>query len=109
MPRFDMPLELGLALLHSKRSKKPHSVYIFDKRPYQAQRSTSDVNGIDPQIHHGRPKELMIGLRNVFRQTGDVTTVPEMLASFRALRKSCLQYAEVQATVRCLEPLFSRT
>ena len=51
IPRFNMPLELGLALLHSKRSKKPHGVYIFDKKAYQAQRSTSDVNGIDPQIH----------------------------------------------------------
>lgn len=87
VPRFNMPLELGLALLHSKRSRKPHGVYIFDKKPYQAQRSTSDVNGIDPQIHSAHPKDLMIGLRNVFRQPGDVTTVPEMLASFHALKK----------------------
>lgn len=87
MPRFNMPLELGLALLHSKRSKRPHGVYIFDRKAYQAQRSTSDVNGIDPQIHNGRPKDLMIGLRNVFRQQGDVTTVPEMLASYKALKK----------------------
>ena len=87
IPRFNMPLELGLALLHSKRSKKPHGVYIFDKKAYQAQRSTSDVNGIDPQIHKGRPKALMVGLRNVFRQAGDVTTVPEMLASYKALKQ----------------------
>ncbi len=86
MPRFNMPLELGLALYHSKKSKKPHGVYIFDEKPYQAQRSTSDINGIDPQIHRGKPKDLMIGLRNVFRQGGDVTTVPEMLASYRALK-----------------------
>ena len=87
IPRFNMPLELGLALLHSKRSKKPHVVYIFDKKAYQAQKSTSDVNGIDPQIHRGRPKALMVGLRNVFRQPGDVTTVPEMVASYRALKQ----------------------
>jgi len=29
----------------------------------------------------------MIGLRNIFRQPGDVTTVPEMLASYRALKR----------------------
>ena len=29
----------------------------------------------------------MAGLRNVFRQPGDVTTVPEMLASYRAVRR----------------------
>ncbi len=87
IPRFNMPLELGLALYHSKRGKRQHRVHIFDAKPYQAQRSTSDVNGIDPQIHNGRPKDLMIGLRNIFRQPGDVTTVPEMLASYRALKR----------------------
>ncbi len=29
----------------------------------------------------------MAGLRNIFRQPGDVTTVPEMLASYRAVKK----------------------
>ncbi len=29
----------------------------------------------------------MAGLRNIFRQPGDVTTVPEMLVSYRAVRK----------------------
>ena len=28
----------------------------------------------------------MAGLRNIFRQPGDVTTVPEMLASYRAVK-----------------------
>lgn len=87
VPRFNMPLELGLALYHSRRGRKPHRVHIFDRKKYQAQRSTSDVNGIDPQIHRGRPKDLMIGLRNIFRQPGDVTTVPEMLASYEALKQ----------------------
>jgi len=27
------------------------------------------------------------GLRNIFKQPGDVTTVPEMLISYRAVRK----------------------
>jgi hypothetical protein len=29
----------------------------------------------------------MAALRNIFRQPGDVTTVPEMLASYRAVKK----------------------
>jgi hypothetical protein len=29
----------------------------------------------------------MAGLRNIFRQPGDVTTVPEMLASYRAVKR----------------------
>jgi hypothetical protein len=87
LPRFNMPLELGLALYRSRMTKGKHRVHIFDAKRYQAQRSTSDVNGFDPKIHHGRPKQLMIALRNIFRQPGDVTTVPEMLASYRALKK----------------------
>jgi hypothetical protein len=29
----------------------------------------------------------MAGLRNIFRQPGNVTTVPEMLASYRSLKR----------------------
>ena len=87
LPRFNMPLELGLALYHSRATRGAHQVHVFDRKPYQAQRSTSDVNGIDPQIHHGRPSDLMVGLRNLFRQPGDVTTVPQMIASYRSVKR----------------------
>lgn len=87
IPRFNMPVELGLALYRSYVSNGRHRVYIFESRRYRAQRSTSDVNGIDPQIHTGTAKGVMAGLRNIFRQPGDATTVPEMLASYRAVRR----------------------
>lgn len=87
IPRFNMPVELGLALYRSKVTDGRHRVYIFESKRYRAQRSTSDVNGIDPQIHGGTPKALMAALRNIFRQPGDVTTVPEMLASYRAVKR----------------------
>jgi hypothetical protein len=87
IPRFNMPVELGLALYRSKITNGRHRVYIFESKRYRAQRSTSDVNGIDPQIHWGTPRGLMAGLRNIFRQSGDVTTVPEMLASYRAVKR----------------------
>ncbi|HTF68589.1 MAG TPA: hypothetical protein VK638_38515 [Edaphobacter sp.] len=87
IPRFNMPLELGIALYRSKTTKGQHQVHIFESKRYRAQRSTSDVNAIDPMIHFGRPKGLMAGLRNIFRQPGDVTTVPEMLTSYRAVKQ----------------------
>jgi hypothetical protein len=87
IPRFNMPLELGLALYRSHATKGRHRVYVFEGKPYRAQKSTSDINGIDPQIHHGTPKGVMAGLRNILRQPGDVTTVPEMLRSYRAVRR----------------------
>ncbi|MGA3080612.1 MAG: hypothetical protein ABSD44_04430 [Terracidiphilus sp.] len=87
IPRFNMPVELGLALYRSHMTRGRHRVYVFESKPYRAQRSTSDINGIDPQIHKGTPKGVMAGLRNILRQPGDVTTVPEMLASYRAVTR----------------------
>jgi hypothetical protein len=87
IPRFNMPVELGIALYRSRIAHGSHRVYIFESKRYRAQRSTSDVNGIDPQIHAGTPKGLMAGLRNIFRQPGDVTTVPEMVASYHAVKR----------------------
>lgn len=68
-----------------------HRVFVFESKRYRAQPSTSDVNGIDPQIHSGTPKGLMSGLRNIFRQPRDVTTVPEMLSSYRAVKQKLPQ------------------
>ena len=87
IPRFNMPVELGLALYRSHIAKGRHRVFVFETKSYRAQRSTSDINGIDPQIHGRTPKGVMAGLRNIFRQPGNVTTVPEMLASYRSLKR----------------------
>lgn len=87
IPRFNMPVELGLALYRSHVTNGTHRVYVFESKPYRTQRSTSDINGIDPQIHQGSARGVMAGLRNIFRQPGDVTTVPEMLGSYRAVKR----------------------
>jgi hypothetical protein len=87
VPRFNMPLELGLALYRAYVTKGRHRVHIFESKAFRAQRSTSDVNGIDPRIHGGWPTNLMARLRDIFRQPGDSTTVPEMLASYRRIKK----------------------
>jgi hypothetical protein len=85
IPRFNMPLELGLALYRSHVTRGRHRVFVFEKKPYRIQQSTSDINGIDAQIHNDKPRGVMAGLRNIFCQT-DETTVPEMLASYRAVK-----------------------
>lgn len=84
-PRFNMPLELGLALYRS-HTHRSHRVFVFEKKAYRTLRSTSDINGIDAQIHNGTVKGVMGKLRNIFHQP-DGTTVPEMLASYRAVRQ----------------------
>jgi hypothetical protein len=87
VPRFNMPLELGLALHQRSVTKGRHQVFIFESKPFRTQQSTSDVNGIDPFIHHGQPKEVMTQLRNIFRKPGDTITVPDMFAVYRAVKR----------------------
>jgi hypothetical protein len=81
-----MPFELGLAVYRSRSTQGRHQVFIFEKKAYRMLRSMSDANGIDPQIHNGRPTRIMAGLRNIFFQK-DKTTVPEMLSSYRAVKR----------------------
>ena len=87
VPRFNMPLELGLALYRSHTNRDRHKVFVFETKRYRMLQSTSDISGIDAQIHSGRPKGVMAGLRNIFHQPEGTTTVPEMLSSYRAVRK----------------------
>lgn len=81
-----MPLELGLALYRSRTTRGRHKDFVFESKPYRMQRSTSDISGIDPQIHNKTPKGIMAGLRNIFYQANG-TTVPEMLSSYRAVKR----------------------
>jgi hypothetical protein len=82
-----MPLELGLALYRSHITQGRHRVFVFEKKAHRALRSTSDINGIDPQIHHGTLAGVMGGLRNIFHQPKGTATVPEMLSSYHAVRQ----------------------
>ena len=104
VPRFNMPVELGLAVYRSHVTRGKHRLFIFDRKEHQAQRSTSDVNGIDPQIHNGTVKGLMSGLRNIFRQPGDVTSVPEMLASYRAVEQKLPELRRNAGSKSLFEP-----
>ena len=89
IPRFNMPLELGLALYRSKSTPKKHQVCIFEQENYRIQRSTSDLNGIDPYIHNGTPDKIMSNLRSAFQrqaQVGGGSKAPEMMKSLRYLQ-----------------------
>lgn len=103
-PRFNMPVELGLALYRSHITRGKHRVYIFERRQYRTQRTTSDVNGIDPHIHKGSVKGVMCALRNIFRQPHDVTTVPEMLASYRAVKQKLPELRRNAGSKSLFEP-----
>jgi len=57
-PRFNMPFELGLFLgwLKTKR-KNMETCFIFESVDRRLNKSLSDLDGTDPYIHEGRPRE----------------------------------------------------
>lgn len=83
VPRFNMPLELGIALAVSHYSRN-HAVVLLEAIPYRIQYSTSDVNGIDPQIHGGTQRGILECMLNVFGDGADDAR-EELIAVTRAL------------------------
>ena len=74
-PRFNMPLELGLAIAWAKINPEAHTWFVCESVDRRAQKSVSDLNGTDFYIHNGTPDGVMRELSNAFVRRG--TTVPE--------------------------------
>lgn len=69
LPRFNMPLELGLFLGCKRFSTGKHKdkiCIIFDSERYRFQQFISDVAGQDIKSHENTPLNLITNLRNVF-------------------------------------------
>jgi hypothetical protein len=86
-PRFKMPFELGLAVAWEKANPKEHDWFVFEAKAYRIQKSLSDLNGTDPQVHGGTAAGIMRELSNVFRRPRNQPTVPEMMATFNAISR----------------------
>lgn len=69
LPRFNMPLELGLDL-GCKRyspSRKDKSLLIFDAQPHRFQKYISDIGGQDVANHNNDPTLAIASTRNWLR------------------------------------------
>jgi hypothetical protein len=86
-PRFNMPFELGLAVAWEKSNPGKHTWFVFEQRSYRIQKSLSDLNGTDPQIHSGVVSGVLRELRNIFRRTRTQPTVPEMTSTYYAISR----------------------
>lgn len=68
LPRFNMPLELGLFLgakAYSTESKqKAKRCLVLDTQPYRYQKFVSDIAGQDIRAHGGSPKKALGLTRN---------------------------------------------
>ena len=67
LPRFNMPLELGLFLgakAFGASDQQAKRCIILDKEPYRYQRYCSDIAGQDIRAHEGRPNKAIEVIRN---------------------------------------------
>jgi hypothetical protein len=79
LPRFNMPLELGLfigARRFGSREQKRKSTLILDREQYRYQRFISDIAGQDIRAHGGDPARAIEAVATWLRIQSRSTTVP---------------------------------
>lgn len=82
VPRFNMPLELGMTITWQRLHPSRHDWFVWESDHYRIQRSASDLNGTDACIHNGTPEGVLRELRNAFHRD-KMPSVPDMLALYR--------------------------
>jgi hypothetical protein len=65
-PRFNMPLELGMTITWAELYPRRHTWFVWESSPFRLQKSMSDLNGTDPNIHNGTVEGVLSELRNAF-------------------------------------------
>ena len=80
-PRFNMPFELGLAVVLEKAGYQ-HDWFVFEERPHRMTKSLSDLNGTDPYIHGGRPEGVMRALANALVRMRHRPTASQLRALY---------------------------
>lgn len=78
LPRFNMPLELGIDLgckaFHPRCADK--SILIFDSEPHRFQKFVSDIGGQDIHQHGNTPRSAVVKVRNWLRTESGRTGIP---------------------------------
>lgn len=79
LPRFNMPLELGIFLGCSKfgsRDHKSKKSLIIDTQQYRYQQFISDLSGQDIRFHNNNPRTAKNCVRDWLRTASRRTTLP---------------------------------
>ncbi len=78
MPRFNMPLELGISLglkWRGNTRQRRKRILVLDEKPHQYDMSTSDLSGQDLSAHLGKPAVAITCVRNWLAQDRDPAAV----------------------------------
>jgi hypothetical protein len=104
LPRFNMPLELGLFLGAKKfggPSQRTKKCIIFDRTRYRYQQFISDIAGQDIHAHEGRVTKLIEQVATWFRDEARDPKVP----GGRAIASEYEKFATVISDVCALKRL----
>jgi hypothetical protein len=77
-PRFNMPFEHGLSVLHASRNRRNHTWFLFESVNWRIQKSLSDLNGTDPYIHDGTVDGVFRELAKAFVRADRQPSVEQM-------------------------------
>ena len=109
LPRFNMPLELGIFLGAKKfgiEEQKRKKCLILDTEPYRYQQFISDIAGQDIQAHNDAPELTVKVVRDWLRTASRRETIPSgsiIWRRYRDFRRDLPQTAqECQLTVEDL-------
>jgi len=101
LPRFNMPLELGIDLgckRFGNKTQRSKTILVMDKSRYRYQKFISDIAGQDIEPHNGKPKEIIARVRDWLLTESQSTTMPGAAYMFdrykvfqRELPKICKQ------------------
>ncbi len=79
LPRFNMPLELGM-FLAAKRfgtgAQRGKVCLALDSREYRYQKFISDIAGQDVRAHNGSPRKAITAVRDWLQNASRRTTIP---------------------------------
>lgn len=79
LPRFNMPLELGIDMGASKygdRRLRSKTLLVLDRTPFRYQRFISDISGQDVQAHGRSVKQVVTLVRDWLAAESGLTTTP---------------------------------
>ena len=86
-PRFNMHFELGLSVCWAQLYPKRHTSFVCETVNRRLQKSLSDLDGTDPNVHGGTVEGVMRELGNAFVRPAAMPTVAEMMASYRIVQR----------------------
>jgi hypothetical protein len=74
--RLNMAFELGVAIGCARAMRRQKPVLILDRRPYEVQRTISDINGLEVCAHDGKPTRAIKAVRTFLQSHAPDVWVP---------------------------------